>query len=328
MINKPLKIKNKIIKNRIIIPPMASRSASSDGFVTDKTLEYYKNINKNKSCGMVIVEHCYCHISGKAHPFQLGCDNIDKFEGLKKVSDIIKQYDALSILQISHAGQVTTSEVTNQKTYSVSQVPFRNRPTGDMLITKDILDEIIESFVSSAYFAYQNGFDGVEIHSAHGYLLNQLYSPYSNKRTDELGGNLENRIYAHLEIVKRIRKLVSDDFLILIRFGAYDYFDDTLSSESDYINASIKFEEAGYDIIDVSGGLSGYIVTSRLDQEGYFSDVTNTIKKHVNIPVVLTGGIKTKSACLNHLENNNCDLIGIGRMILNDNDYVKNNFNN
>jgi len=180
----------------------------------------------------------------------------------------------------------------------------------------------VEAFRAAALRAKTAGFDGVEIHSAHGYLLNQFLSPLSNKRTDEYGGDILGRIRIHLEVIKAVREEVGDNFPILLRMGACDYREGGTSIE-DSTAAAKAFEEAGVDILDISGGFCGYVNPTDNGQ-GYFSALTEAMKSTVSIPAILTGGVTNPDAAEQLLKDGKADLIGVGRAVYKDSDWAKN----
>lgn len=188
--------------------------------------------------------------------------------------------------------------------------------------TNDI-QEVISDFTKAAIRAKQAGFDGVEIHSAHGYLLNQFYSPLTNKRTDEYNAQtLHNRLKLHIQIIESIRKAVGHNFLIAVRLGACDYMEGG-STLQDSIEAAKLLEEAGIDLLDISGGLCGYMRPD-CKEEGYFSEITEAIQEVIDIPVILTGGIIEAHTAEMLLQNKKADFIGIGRALLKDSLWAKN----
>ena len=188
-------------------------------------------------------------------------------------------------------------------------------------LTKDEINTIIKEFKNSAVRTKQAGFDGVEIHSAHGYLLNQFLSPLTNKRTDEYGGDLKSRIKIHIEIIKAVREAVGEEFPILLRLGASDFKEGGTTIEDSKV-AAVEFEKAGIDILDISGGLFGYKVEG-LEGQGFLSPLTEEIKKVVSIPVILTGGVTEAQAANELLEQDKADLIGVGRAIYKDSNWAK-----
>ena len=322
MVFNEFKIKHLNIKNRLVIPPMAIKRPDDLGFVTDSLIEYYDSMTKDQNMGLVIVEHSYVNIKGKAHLNQLGMDNLNKVDGLKKLVNTIKANGCGVIAQISHAGQATSKEVTGFDTIGVSNIAYGRRNAPDSLFTEEEIEDLINDFVNAALIAKKAGFDGCEIHSAHGYLLNQFYSKFTNKRSDKFGGPIENRIYVHLEIIRRIRKSVGKDFLIFIRLGAIDYNMDGNTLE-DAISAINILKNEEIDCFDISGGLCGYNVQELANTPGFFKEVTKEIKKITDIPVILTGGVKTLKDADNLLKENAADLIGVGRKVLFNNHWLK-----
>jgi 2,4-dienoyl-CoA reductase-like NADH-dependent reductase (Old Yellow Enzyme family) len=159
----------------------------------------------------------------------------------------------------------------------------------------------------------------VELHSAHGFLLNQFFSPLTNKRQDEYGGEVINRIRIHLEIIKAVREVVGQGFLILVRLGASDYCDGGTTID-DSVVAAQALEAAGVDVMDVSGGFSGFPDTG---EQGYFAPLTEALKQAVGIPVILTGGIKDAETADRFLQEGKADLIGVGRAIMSDSLWAK-----
>ena len=152
--------------------------------------------------------------------------------------------------------------------------------------------------------------------SAHGYLLNQFLSPLTNKRTDEYGGDILGRIKIHLAIIKAVREAAGNEFPILLRLGVSDYMKLGTTIEDSKI-AAVEFEKVGVDIIDVSGGFCGYIAPG-ITGQGYFSELSEALKKVLSIPVILTGGITEANAAEKLLSEGKADLIGVGRAIYKD----------
>ena len=224
--------------------------------------------------------------------------------------------------QISHAGGAANSETTGKAVYGASAYPMPK--TGFIPLEMSLADihKVIHDFTNAAIRAKQAGFDGVEIHSAHGYLLNQFYSPLTNKRTDEYNAQtLNGRLKLHKEIIKSVRNAVGDNFPIAIRLGACDYMDGG-STLQDSIAAAKLLEHAGVDLLDISGG---FFVFLRPDykEQGYFSEITQAAKAVVNIPVILTGGITEADMAELLLKNGEADLIGVGRAIMKNSLWAK-----
>ena len=184
-------------------------------------------------------------------------DNI--VQDLKELANIIHKNGSKAVMQINHAGSAASKDVTGYEPVGPSAIANPRKGNVPKELTKSEIKIIIGEFVNAALRTKEAGFDGVEIHSAHGYLLNQFFSPLTNKRTDEYGGDLQGRIKIHLEIIKAVRDAVGDDFPILLRLGASDYMEGGSTIEDSKI-AALEFENAGIDVLDISGGFCGYTV--------------------------------------------------------------------
>ncbi len=218
---------------------------------------------------------------------------------------------------LTHAGSAAEEKITGSLSVAPSAVENPRSKTGiPDVLTGDEIKGIVTVFAEAARRVKEAGFDGVEIHSAHSYLLNQFYSPL-NKRDDEYGGNVLNRIRIHLEI----RENVGEDFTLILRLGAADYIEGGTTVE-DSITAAREFEKAGVDILDISGGVCGSSIPGAAPTQGYFSPLSEAVKKNVSIPVILTGGITEAESAEQLLAENKADLIGVGRAILQDSDWA------
>jgi len=320
---KPLEKGNLHLKNRLIMPPMATSKSNEDGRVSQDILNYYSEKSQGGYISLIIIEHSFITQNGKASDRQLSIAD-DKFvDDLKRLAEIIHKNGSKVVMQINHAGSSTSKEITGYEPVAPSAVhnPRRLKDNTPKEITTEEIKEIIENFKDAALRVKKAGFDGVEIHSAHGYLLNQFFSPLTNKRNDEYGGDVQGRIKIHLEVIKEVRDAVGKDYPILLRLGATDNMEGGTTIE-DSITAAQSFENAGVDILNISGGFCGYIAPDFKGQ-GFFSPLTEAIKNVVTIPVILTGGVTDPEAAEKLLEDGKADLIGVGRAILNDSDWAK-----
>lgn len=319
---KPLKTEKLTLNNRLVFPPMATEKSSEGGKLGQGILDYYDEKSKGGYIPLIIIEHSFINEQGKASKGQLCVADDRNNEGLKELAKVIHKNGSKAVMQINHAGSATTSEVTGQEIVGSSAVMHPRGKEMPREVTKEEIKEVVKNFKDAAKRVKDAGFDAVEIHSAHGYLLNQFYSPITNKRTDEYGGDVLNRIKIHLEVIKAVREAVGEDFPVLLRLGACDYMEGGNTIEDAKIVAK-EFEKAGIDILDVSGGLRGYIIPGVTGQ-GYFGDVTKGIKEVVKMPVILTGGITEVQAAEQLLEDGKADLIGVGRAIYKDSTWAKN----
>jgi 2,4-dienoyl-CoA reductase-like NADH-dependent reductase (Old Yellow Enzyme family) len=317
---KPLEIRKLTLKNRLVMPPMATLRADSDGKVSSKMLEYYDEKSKGGYISLIIIEHSFITEQGKAHERQLSVAVDSLIEKLSELANIVHKNGSKTIMQLNHAGSASR-KVIKYEPVGPSPVPNPRTDRIPKELNKEEINKIVQQFASAAQRVKKAGFDGVEIHSAHGYLLNQFFSPLTNQRTDEYGGNVLNRIRIHLEIIKKVRDIVGKDFPIFMRLGACDYIEGGITIDDSKIAAQ-EFEKAGLDVLDISGGFSGYIIPG-LDGQGFFSPLTEQIKKVVSIPVILTGGITEINAAEQLLLDGKADLIGVGRAIYKDSKWAQ-----
>lgn len=324
ILNTPIKINKTILNNRLVMPPMATAKANEDGTVSDELCKYYAEKSQGGYIGLIITEHCYINKAGKASNGQMSIADECNIEGLKSLTSVIHNNKTIVLCQLNHAGGATAPAITGKDMVSASAIVLPKTKDPNVVpreMTQEDINEVIRDFVSSALRAKEGGYDGIEIHSAHGYLLNQFYSPLTNKRKDSYGGDIEGRIKLHLQIIKAIREEAGSDFIIALRLGACDYIEGGSTIE-DAIYASKRFEEAGIDLLDISGGFCGYM---RNDEKrpGWFSNDSSLIKKAVKIPVILTGGIENACEAEELLDNEKADLIGVGRALLKDSLWAK-----
>ncbi len=319
MTHEKIKIGSRILNTRIVMPPIATYSSTEDGLVTLKMLDYYGARAANRHVAMIITEHCYIDLGGKAKAKQMSISKDEDVPGLASLTGAIHAGGCLAVAQLNHAGSAAPSEATGSRAVSASSVILPTEPmmgdgTEPEELTKEQIAGIVEKFADAARRAKEAGYDGVEIHSAHAYLLNQFYSPLTNRRRDEYGGSLDNRLRIHREAIRAVREAIGSDMILAIRLGGCDYTEGGSTIE-DSVYASKVFEEAGADLIDISGGMCRYTRAGH-NEPGYFADMTSEIKKAVSIPVLLTGVIKTFAEAEALLAAGAADLIGVGRELL------------
>ena len=317
------------LKNRLVMPPMATQKAV-DGKVTDELVAYYNEKSKGGHIGLIITEHAYVNKTGKASEGQVSIAKYESIEGYKKIANVVHANGSKIMAQISHAGSYTKPEITGSELMGPSAVVGPEIGNGWKAVKpremtlKDI-EQLKKDFANAAVRVRMTGFDGVEIHAAHVYLLSQFYSPITNKRCDAYGGDsLDGRTRLHREVIRAVRMAVGPDFPVSVRFGACDYMEGGSSIYEAAIAARI-FEIAGCDMISISGGLCGYVNPQRKGEPGYFSELADVVKKSVSVPVLLTGGIKSADEAEILLDSGVCDMIGVGRSILKDSAWAEKN---
>ncbi|KGK91074.1 NADH oxidase [Desulfosporosinus sp. HMP52] len=309
------------LHNRLIMPPMATAKSEEDGGVSKAVLDYYQEKSKGGCFSLIIVEHSFVSPKGKASKNQLSVSNDHLVEGLRSLAQVIHSNGSKAVMQINHAGSATSQEVIGEIPVAPSPVPHPWNGNTPKELSKQEITDIVQAFQDAARRVKEAGFDGVEIHSAHGYLLNQFFSPLSNQRTDEYGGTIHNRLRLHLQVIAAVKAVVGNDFPLLLRLGSCDYKEGGITIEDSQIAAK-EFEKAGITILDISGSFLGYKSPGSSEQ-GYFSPLTEAIKKVVSIPVILTGGITEPQAAEKLLGAEKADLIGVGRAVLQDSQWAK-----
>ena len=286
---RPLAVGNINLSGRVVMPPIATYLAEEDGRINQKVLDYYSARAKNSHIALLYTEHMYIEESGRCKPRQIGIDSDDKTEGLARLVELIHNEYTLAACQINYAGEP------------------------DSLSAADI-HRLTGRFAEAALRAKKAGYDMVEIHSAHGYLLNQFYSPLTNHRTDAYGGSLENRLRFLGEVIAAVRAAVGPDYPLSVRLGGCDYMEGGSSLE-DAAAAAKMTQAAGIDLLSLTGGMCRYTREGH-DEPGYFKDLSLAVKAAVSMPVLLAGGVKTLAQADALLAEGAADLIGVGREML------------
>lgn len=320
-LQQPLTAGKLQLKNRLVMPPMATSKAEPDGRVSRALLDYYDEKSRGGAIGLVIIEHNYVTKQGKNREGQPSVAEDGMIDGLRRLVDLIHGNGSKTALQINHVGGTASRAVTGFDAVSPSAVPNPGgTPDPSRALTLDEIAAIPGQFAAAARRARAAGFDGVEIHSAHGYLLNQFFSPITNRRTDAYGGDVHGRIKLHLEVIAAVREAVGEPFPIILRLGAADYLEGG-TRIADSVIAAVAFEKAGVDMLDITGGLTGFMRPDH-DEPGYFAELSQPIRDAVSIPVILTGGVTEPEHAEPLLADGTADLIGVGRAILKDSGWA------
>jgi NADPH2 dehydrogenase len=317
----PLSFSGLALRNRIVMPPMWSGQAAPNGAVTSEIVEYHRR-RAAAGCGLVIVEHSFIHPSGRHSTTQIGVDTDEMLDGLARLSAAVKAEGAVVCLQISHAGSRSSSAVTLQRPMAPSALRHPYEPDGEVpeAMTVAQIQEVVAAFGASAARAWKAGFDAVEIHAAHGFLLSEFLSPLTNRRDDQYGGDEERRSRLHLEVLAEVRRALDGRLPVFVRLGAHDETPGGLEIGAATRTAA-KLADAGAGLIDVSGGLCGSRPAGK--GPGYFVPYARAVKDAVRVPVSVAGGITDAVQADRIVRDGHADLVGIGRAMLNDADWAK-----
>lgn len=250
----PAKVGTVEISNRFVRSATHDFMAADDGSVTERQVSLFKNLAKGE-IGLIITGHAYVHPSGKASPNQTGVDADSLIKGLSRIVRAVHRYPSRIFLQLSHAGRQTKPRLcgcTPLAPSAVYEPVFKVMPK--KMSRKEIQD-VIENFIQGSRRALEAGFDGVQVHAAHGYLLSSFLSPYTNKRNDEWGGSLSNRARIIVEIIRGVKRLLGQEFPLIVKLNSDDFLSGGLTLKESIAVAKI-LEEAGADGVEISGGTS------------------------------------------------------------------------
>lgn len=329
MLKQPINVKNLTIHNRLVMAPMECRRTDEHGEVSAEMLDYYDVRSKGGDFGLIVTEHHFVSPEGRASSKQLSIVDDTKIESNHALVELAHKNGSAIFMQLGHAGMMAKPLDGEGEPVGPCNVS-RPSPMGGMINAKEAdkkdIERITACFAKGAERARKAGFDGVEIHAAHGYLLSQFYSPLTNHRKDDYTGDtLEGRMRFLLEVVRAVREAVGEDYPICVRFGAYDYKEG--GSQKGEISTAAKWlEEAGADILSISMGMGGGEALMQ-PVEGSFSDLAEIAKNAVNIPVITVGNIRTRVGANKLLQDGKADMVAIGRPIYKDSNFVRNMMN-
>jgi NADPH2 dehydrogenase len=315
----PLSLRNKIVLlNRVVVPPMASETADSNGYATDETIAHYSRLGES-GAGLIFVEYSFVHTSGRSEANQLGINHDDQINDLCLITKEIHKSGAIAGIQLTHSGGKTETCFTDGSLHSPSgvivPVKDKNLEKPNEMSLSDIKNWK-EWFLRAVDRAVRANFDIVELHAAHGYGLNQWLSPITNKRNDQYGGSIQKNLQLLLEIINEIRSLYPN-LLLSVRMPGQDFIEGGLTIP-DCIFIAQLLQEAGVDIINISSGIGGWRRPRTRLGEGYLVEEASMIQGQVSIPVIGVGGIET-GVYIDHLLNNQkVSLTAVGRAILED----------
>ena len=320
---EPLTIKNALIPNRIVLPPLVTGYSNVDGSIGERQKIFYKTIAKD-GVGLIIIGATAITQDGVLYT---GCSRLDRDDYIKGMSELffsIKAEGSVPGIQLAHAGRQTNLRRTEGLS-TVAPSPIEcpvNKVMPRELTLKEIKN-IENAFINATERALKAGAEFIEYHAAHGYLINQFLSPFSNHRTDEYGGSLKNRARLALDIIKGARDQVGKDPVLGFRISADDFVDGGLTlDESKQICQWMVAN--GADFIDVSAGVSAveWEIRSKKIANGTYLELASAIKKAVDVPVICVGGICSLDRADRILSKGLADLVAMGRAFIADPELI------
>ncbi len=314
-------IKTLALPNRLVRSATWEGMADEDGGVTPRLIETMKTL-AGGGVGLIISGHAFVSPEGQASPWQLGIHRDDLVPGLRELTGAVHGEGGRIVLQLAHAGNFAAEDLTGQPPLVVSDFEgLAERPRKEM--TSEDIEGIVRAFADAASRARSAGFDGVQIHSAHGYLLSQFLSPFFNRRRDGYGGSVRNRARIHLETCRAIREAVGGDYPVLIKLNCRDFVEGGLSLEDSLEVAALLAADGGIDAVELSGGVihGGRLSPSRrgigsVEKEAYFREYAPAFKERVPLPLILVGGIRTFEVAEGLLRDGTVDLVSMSRPLI------------
>lgn len=320
----PIKIGKLEIKNRFYQPSMGMSKGTPDGGVGECQIDYYR-ARAEGGFGICTVDYCYISPEGKAIPFQMGIEKDERIEPLSRIADAIHDGGAVASIQLCHAGRSTMSYITGLPTYSSSPLPCKMYGMMPEELTKEQIYTIIDQFGTAALRAKNAGFDCVELHCGHTYLIDQFIDPWCNKRIDEFGGCIENRMRFPVLIIAKIKELCGSDFPIICKITCDDG-EPGGTRVNEACAVAMLLEDGGADAICASiGGYGRFdlINTSYIYPAGFNLGNAEQLKKSVHIPIIGISRINDPALAEMAIRVGKCDMVALGRQSLTDPEFPK-----
>lgn len=306
----PVTIKNLTLKNRIVMAPMCQYSADNDGIVKDWHLLHYTT-RAVGGTGLILLEATAVEPRGRISDRDLGIWDDGHIAGLRELVEKCKRYGSAVGIQLAHAGRKCS--INGETIVAPSPIAYSQDYQTPYALNKDEIHQVVKAFRRAAERSLEAGFDIIEIHGAHGYLINEFLSPLSNHRTDEYGGSPENRVRFLKEILEAVRQVWPMEYPLIVRVSAEDYQEGGNHPE-DLAQLLSMLQPYGIDLVNVS---SGAVVPAKIDSyPGYQIGFSETIKGITGIPTI-AGGLITSAEMANEIvKNQRGDLVYLGRELL------------
>ena len=277
--------------------------------------------------GLIISSHAYVSPEGQAGPWQLGVYDDRLIPELEAMATAVHESGGKIVMQLAHAGYFANPKLTGQTPLAPSNVEgFAKGARQEM--SADDIQGVVKAYGAAAQRAQTAGFDGVQIHCAHGYLLSQFLSPAFNKRQDDYGGDIQNRARALVEVLREVRQTVGTDYPVLVKINCQDFIENGLQPE-DSLRAGKMLVENGIDAIELSGGvlISPKLSPSRMgikseEKEAYFQNEARAFKKNIAVPLILVGGNRSFQVAERLVNESVADYISLARPLIREPDLI------
>lgn len=313
---------NKVtLANRFVRSATWEGMADNDGKVTPQLIDYYRHLAKG-GVGLIISGYSYVRDDGKQLPGKMGISHDDHLDGLKALTEAVHQEGGVVFCQLVHAGGQTSSKVIGSQPLVPSATGFAGYQDTPCEMTTAQVRELVNAFADAASRAKEAGFDGIQLHGAHGYLINQFLSPLCNRRTDEYGGSSANRMRFLEEVYLAARSAVGEDYPVTIKLTAADHLEGGFQP-TDCIDVAKRLTSLGIDAIEISSGtaVSGHLTPVRTkicgpEDEAYNAELAKTIRQNVSAPIMVVGGLRSKAVLQKLLDDNAADYFAFSRPLI------------
>lgn len=309
------------MRNRLIRSATWEGMCDEDGRPTEKLINWYRDLAMG-GIGLIITGYAYVRPDGKHNVGQMGIYKDDFADDYTRMTRAVHKAGGKIACQLVHGGGQSDAKTIGQKPLAPSAVKVDQYPEMPEELTQDEINKIVAAFGKAAFRAKLWGFDAVQLHGAHGFLINQFLSPLTNCRTDAYGGNIQNRCRFLLEVYRKVRETVGADYPVLIKLNAADFVEGGLEID-DAIYAARKLSEAGIDAIEVSAGTpaSGAKGAARTkitkpEREAYNLELARRIRKSANCPVIVVGGFRSYEVVEKALRDNGIDYVAMARPLI------------
>lgn len=317
-------LKNIDMKNRFIRAAFWENLADDKGHMTPELFKVYEELAEG-GVSTIITSYAFVTKDEQPNPGMMGIYDDSFIAEYKELTDMVHKNNANIIMQLAYGGSQTGLTPPSKVILGPSAIENEVSKVTPKEATKEDLKFLVKSYVDAAIRVKKAGFDGVQLHVAHGYLLNQFLCPHYNQRTDEYGGSIENRARVIFEIYEEMRKAVGNDYPILLKINSEDCMEDGLTCE-DSLYVSKKLAELGIDAIEVSGGTASDInvlnnnlsfarakIATGKDKESYFKEYATKLAEEVDVPVILVGGNRHLDVMEDLLNNTKIEYFSLGR---------------
>ena len=325
---QPSSINQTSLKNRFICSSTWLGRANHDGSCSPLLINAISGVSKNE-IGLYLSEMSFVSKNGQCANNQLGIYSDKLLPGLRQLAEEVHRFDTPVVMQLVHGGLFSMPVLTGEEPMGPSILQKADGNIGREMTEEDI-NETIAAFKEAAIRAQKAGFEGVQVHAAHGWLLSQFLSPFFNRRTDEYGGSLENRARILLEIVRSIREATGKQFLLLIKINSEDNLPGGFSIE-DMLQVSAMLEKAGVDAIEISGGTIAALLTGDINnsfspatrEPVYYREAAERFKEKIKIPLILVGGIRSFETADELVKTGTADYISLCRPLIREPGLIK-----